>query len=637
MLAYIGEIIVVLKSKSSTDDAKMAALDQLKLTLIETSLQSNFTRKKLYNISIHQLINRLSLLAQKTRIFIFYSKKGTQWAHAFNTYKDLLYQAEFQALLKNELHKNDLYSPKADSQWPNKPTPIGKSKFGFLLVAVKRNPVSQAIEFSSAPENERILYERLWDDFLNGPYSDSIGVKERLNDLFQRIETYHAPQESKKLARIPSLSPGVDQEFVDQQIDLVRDILDDIYSGIRDTPLICNKGKIPPNIFFYYRYYGPEDTLYRFEDGIEGKEGNPPYPYSLKILVPDSQRKDLYRAVLNIKASLEERTDIFWKYKYSPMSDYRRLFGETHVSELKLLFKDSKINQKFWNELEREAPETIVNTLEVPFGKNTQSMVDSAFMGGYAHYRPHIFEQGIEERNKNEEIAKGFSGSDDIKRFVYMHYLLLAASPEIDQNHRLGIMSVPIFVNSQTYITLAHATVIGASDEDQEETPEKERQVWINNYFFFNDVVRRTARRLRYRTRSVYKRQIGECLLIAFQEILETSSPKNTFIDWAEVEIKANHYLDLLCRTWPYSKVKIELKDADNDTVDVQENQTKPCFQDNDGFFLMLEFNFKENPYYTHTTYIEYKHFLTLEEVKIELTRAMNEIPNMLDDYQNEK
>ena len=613
----------------------------LKLTLVEQTLQSNYTRNQLRHVSIHQFINRVSLLFQKPRVFLLYKKEEGKWFYIFGTYKDVLYQNKFDNLIKN-LHNKNIYNPGGNQsdefRWPDAPLAIGDTRYGIIIASIERRGIDyNDIDFRAVCENEYELLQDLWGEFLNCEYSRDFGVKERLEYLFKNVNRL-----SK--GRIPSVVEEEvltkkDNDFIEGQIVIVKEIVNEIYKDIYNTPLICNKGKTPPNLFFFLRYYGEASTLNRFKNGVSEEPCNAPYPYSLRMIIPEMQNDHLRETVANIKYQYKnnEFTDDSWNYKYERMQEFDEMFKAPLELETNSRYPNKRFDELFLkNIIEKGTEDDFINILEKPYGKNARSMVDPAIMSGYVQYRPSIFVHSGLERVTKIERKEGFD-SPDVKRLISLHYLLSAAAPESNYE-TLGAITVPLFVNSQTYMAVVHANIVDMTQERSKEEDEKkdgkiekEKKGWVRNYHFFSDIGRHCARKLRYISKSRYKGQLATVLADAFYTSLtdESIEQGKNVIPYLHIEKITNHYYDLLCRVWSYPKIKIGFSKgscADTDT-DIKLFPTKESG-------AILSFVVLKNPYYFSGDEEQdgnYDHFLSESEVKTVLQSVIrNEITSLI-------
>ncbi len=308
----------------------------VKLTLVEQAMQSNYTRKNLDRVSIRQFVNRLLLLIQKPRIFLFYKKETSGWRYSFSTHGDVMYKDLFNEQIIKKIHidrnNKKYYSiPKSsiinrknqlDRKWPLEPLQIGETGFGMILVTIETSTVKEkrTLIFSSPikdessnniSDSEYLLFKDLWNSFLFCDFSKSFGVEKRIKKRLEQldldsinIKTTVKPMPALSL----KLDDSYDKSFIDHQLNRLANILDASYKGICETPLICHKGKIPPNLFFFVRYYDGTTTVDRFKNGVPGYT-NDPYPYSLRIIIPKTQRVHLLETLRNIALHAERFPD----------------------------------------------------------------------------------------------------------------------------------------------------------------------------------------------------------------------------------------------------------------------------------------------------------------------------------------
>lgn len=550
--------------------------ENVKLTLVEQALQSNYSRKKLDRVSLRQLVNRLLLLTQKPRIFVFYKKDKKQggWVYSFSTHGDVLYQKEFKSQIKDALHKNkgkDFYYKKPPlSEWPDEPQEIGGTGFGIIIVAIKAEMIEarRLISFVSANRldknsqntlnSEYAILNKLWKSFLGCEFSQTLGVEARLKKRLEQIGGNPKAEKSSINASVNALGHRInasDKKFINKQLDYLSEIINDCYNDVCETPLVCNQGKIPPNIFFFVRYYDSPETINRFENGL--KNGNAAYPYSLKIIIPKAQRVHLLDTLKGIAESnvnfAHETCVNSWNYKYKLLPGYEELYPLDNLQS-DSCYPRPELDFEFWYKIKEGKFDEILDDLQLPFTQEARSFVDPALMTGFVHYRTGVYEESGLERITEKAKSLGFD-SPDVRRLIYLHYLFSAAAP--DSNHEnLGTMTVPLNIANHPYVAIVQAIVTKKEDEPDF----TDKIAWPQNYHFFSDVARHCVRRLRYHSRIQYIQQIEKVVYKAFKKSLKVGERNEVFINLAEAQKIINKNLLLLCRVWPYPNVSIKIR-----------------------------------------------------------------------------
>ena len=545
----------------------------MKLALTERALHSNYTRKRLHRVSIHQFVNRLLLLFQKPRIFLFYRKTDKGWQYVFSTYRDVLYLNHFRETVLSPLHNSldnediRLYSPPNQTEWPNEPLAIKADNtistgYGVVMISAENRGMDGRVLFSSACKEDYVLLKEFWSRFLGAEYSRDLGVAERLRKQLDTIT--HEPGADGVM--VHSLSEKdvawdnekEDEKFISSQLNILTSIMEDLYKGVCETPLVCNKGRTPPNLFFFLRYYGAPEHNNRFKNGVLSdscSNENKPYPYSLKMIIPPTQKQHLMEMLENIRTFTRYAKDSDrWEYKYTRLKQFQDIFLEPPVEEHER-FRNRNWDKQFWEDIKEgeNGFERIINDLQEPYGKGARSIVDSALMSGYTHYRSGIFSHSGSERII-KDIADRGSDSVDVRRMVNLHYVLSSTSQKSTVD-TLGTMSVPLHVASQAYMAIAQATVLEADDESICEGGKF--RVWPRNYHFFTDVGRYCVRGLRYRVKHEYREQLKEQVILVFKEVIDRDERLLGEVR-DRVCNELNRRFKLLCRVWPYPLVKVE-------------------------------------------------------------------------------
>lgn len=551
--------------------------DNVKLTLVEQALQSDYSKKKLDSVSLRQFINRLLLLSQKSRIFLFYKndKKGGGWVYSFSTHGDVLFESQFKQQILDKLHKTvkdqRFYKRPKDQLliWPKAPQEIGKTGFGIILVAIEPKNTENGREITyTSPTNiepdstEYKQLKKLWKKFLGRKYSNALGIEARLQ---KRLEKIHCNPRAD-FNNINSLHNDTklllsddDRLFINKQLASLSKILDTLYLDVCEAPLISNRGKIPPNLFFFVRYYDQPETINRFKDG-SGFSTNQPYPYSLKMVLPETQQRHIEEAFQNIAKSTDNKSDIQtkkkWLYSYKPLDGYEELFPYSD-NEYNSHYPQDKLDFEFWSKLKSNKIEEILADIQSPFGKNARSFVDPVLMTGFTHFREGLYKESGLERVTGAEQRKEFR-SQDIRRLVYLHYLFSAAAPDSHYDN-LGTMTVPLNVARQPYVALVRATVTKGEDD-----PDYRNEInWPQNYLFYTDIAQHCMSKLRTLSKVRYKREIERLVLNEFKDEFKIlGTQKSIHVSLKKIEESLNHKLTLLCRVWPYSRIKLTIINA---------------------------------------------------------------------------
>ena len=626
----------------------------VKLTLIEQALQSNYSRNKLDKVSLRQFVNRLLLLTQESRIFLFYKKheKGGGWVYSFSTHGDVLYECQFKEQVISKLHTKrgkDLYYKKPESGksiWPDEPQKIGDTHFGIILVAIEpkiidegrditfMSPIDYGIKSNRIGNNEYEQLEKLWKNFLGSEFSKTLGVEARLRKRLEQIDKNPSVERNQLNIQHEKIDLSVsvnDRAFINRQLGHLSGIINEAYNDICETPLLCNQGKIPPNIFFFLRYYDEPETINRFKNGL-GFCDNEPYPYSLKIIIPETQKRHLLSALKSIGKSLEEDDQSgfgsikkMWRYYYKRLPGYNRLFPD-RVFESNSCYPVEKLDFEFWQRIRMGQFEEILEDIQKPFTKEARSFVDPALMTGFTHFRSGVYRESGLERVTEAAEQEGFN-SLDIRRLVYLHYLFSAAAPDSNYDN-LGTMTVPLNVANQPYIALVRATVT----KDRNEPNYRDNISWPQNFHFFTDVAQHCMRKLRDQSKPKYKYEVERIIWKEFKSALEISESNGIFINFRETEKRINKKLLLLCRVWPYPLISVTI--------------TSEMIKSHDAFIPIINaidpktcifFSIKDNPYFCANSEHELslmeksdKVFITSEELKLVFKRALRRLEELI-------
>lgn len=575
----------------------------VKVTLIEQVLQSNIARKKTNRVTIRQFINRLLLLFQEPRIFIFYerNKDTSQWEYAFDTHRDVFYRDVFKktVLAKINNDKGVYIQPGVEAfgkcsyveAWPESPLEINNTGYGVVIIAITSDKDGM-VKFASpiVYHLEKKIYNKdyhllnmLWSSFIDYDFSKALGVDKKLQEVLMKIKKAHHGDAFQKLnTQELELHDEFDRSLMDYQLVIQKEMINMLYEDLSETPLIRNKNKIPPNLFFFVRYYDDPGTVNRSH---LDESDSPAYPYTLRIVIPERQKKDLqqaFKVIAQSKPYGNKDEGYSWNYDYDGMS------------EINSCFPNRELDIKFWNKLhkakEKNKLDEVINNmlieLEKPFGQGARSFVDPALVSGFVHFKKGVYRNGGVERLRKSVMEKGFR-STDVKRLVYLHYILSAAAP--DSSYRnLGTMTVPLNVVKQPYVALVQATVDTSNDKFS----------WPHNYHFFSDVSRHCVRKIRYNSKRLYRAQLSEQIYNTVIDGFRFHHQEiKLYFPFALMEKQINHRLKLLCRVWPYPLLQIKFRSNVNvDDID-KEDDTLLIFNSiSKG--IVIDFFLRPNPFF---------------------------------------
>lgn len=547
---------------------------EVKITLVEQALQSNFARKKANRVTIRQFVNRLLLLLQEPRIFLFYEKEMhgdlEKWKYVFDTHKDVFYSDRFNETVLSKVNntKNYYIKPPTEKQqecsyletWPTAPLELGGTGFGIIVVAIESDGRSN-VKFITPiiSHNDKIIYNEdtrllrsLWNRFFDCKFSEALGVEKKIKEGLEQIKLTQGGRK-KTFERIEETQfelnkNGSDRAFLDLQLGLLTNIINRLYKDLSKTPLIRNKDKIPPNLFFFVRYYDIPETINRSHRKGKNKT-SPACPYSLKIIIPPLQREDLASALKIISDSKRDRKKEYWLYRYDG------------VVEKNSCFPDGKLDDEFWDEFEtakkdkktKEVIEKMIDELQEPFGKGARSFVDPALASGYIHFKKGVYKSGGAERLDETTRDMGFE-SVDVKRQVYLHYLLSASAPSSSFKN-LSTTTIPLNVQNEPYVAIVQSMIDEKSDKAN----------WPRNYHFFSDIARHCVRKLRYYSRREFRKQVELVFFDTFKNNIKLKKDGYLDVPFEIIKKELNHAFLLLCRVWSYQQVFVVFLRGEHD------------------------------------------------------------------------
>lgn len=575
------------------------ALDaDLRVFLITFLLHSTFTRKRWDRISVRQWINRLLLLFQRPLFFLVYRKERSlgRWHLVFTSHRDYAYDDEFEMSIVQAHHDQALYlldgvvepqeiplQDDADKDMP--------STYGILLA----EPVDTEDATPHGPNvtyrllddraQEYVLLRHLWNHLLHTPYSRRIGVsqrmhqnleelffvdkerqddkgqlQQRLDEIRQRLEALEDFDDAETFrdAR-PGKKRQTKKAFADYQLNTVlgEGIVGNLYASHASAPLLSKHGKVPSNILFFLRFYG-KTKRERNRKAFDDADQTTPYPYSLRLLIPENQKRDFRTAFDNMR----QKSDQQWVYSYRD-----GVTGET-VRETHDECANAAHREWFWSQIKRDnGIESFLNILETPFGEGTRALPDPAISSGFVYFLPGIFGKNLHTRLSKDESAKDIKNDDavDLRRVVILEYLLSAISPslqgETDAQGQplkardvIGSMTVPLRLASRTYMALVFTTVMKSQGDEIEQSHEH----FHKNVFFFADIARHSLQRLRHMGKEKYLEQITDIFYTVTNDWLERSLE----VDLRELEDAINERFAFLTRYWPFPRIQIEFQEG---------------------------------------------------------------------------
>ncbi len=531
-------------------DAKRNICDE-RVSLVTYLLHSNFTRKRWYRISVRQWINRLLILYQRPIIFLIYRQEENNgpWMLVFDTHRDYAYRTTFEKDILNERKyhaSKNIGNEKQISLNSNSgltPNPIPGTIFGILLVEVVRDRHTVNFSILKNEAREYTLLTCLWEKFLISEYSKCLGVTERMTRNLKELFAVAKSGEIPKKPEITDFSENsLGAEIIKDQISILsKEIIDDLYKSLSQTPLASNNGKTPPNLFFFLRYYDRDE--FRNRTSINDKEmgeKDRPYPYSLRIIIPETQEQHIRETFENIRNAKREGDT--WIYAYND-------FNGNGIEETHDEYDDEHLKKWFWKEIKESGAITrFLKILRKPFGKETRGLADPTLATGFIHYRPSIFSSLRRNRISMKEASLN-EKSDDVMRVVILHYLFSAASPPGSNKNTLSAMFVPLRAASRTHMAIAQTIIM----EQQGRTIDTNEVHFTRNAFFFADIGRHCIQRLRLLSKIKYLEQIEKY----FYAVVTNAIAKETAINLEKVAETINEHFDWLCRVWPYPRISV--------------------------------------------------------------------------------
>ncbi len=340
-------------------------------------------------------------------------------------------------------------------------------------------------------------------------------------------------------------------------------IFDREYRKIKNSPLI-KKDNHPANIFFFIKAFS--QTSYRFHKKNHHPEGN--YPYSIRLVISESQKSDLKLAFNNLKD---------------------RYYKDSTLGE------DNNFDDKFFWELlqEDDGIDNILDVLESPYELEERSMSDAVFSTGYVNIKEMPFK--FNGNNRLEEPYLQNKDSFGYKRLVCFHYMLMLLSQNEDfkNNQNPRILLVPGHVGGNPFFCIGHVY------SDPEEQPngkklknaeEHKHHQWLNNYHFYYSICHYLIRGARNKIGNLYLEEIHKTYIEKQKNIINSIATQQSFSPREFCDI-LNPAFKSLSRVYSYAYLKFSPID-NNEIINLNDNQFSYRYLSQDIYFMVsLESN----------------------------------------------
>lgn len=373
------------------------------LSVTRTNIFNIFLREGHKPNFFHSLLNQILILARSPICIALYEGN----TNSKSTNKKFRYlDREFIVEINHRERYHDIISNKFnyDGHLTHKNYPhliqIYKSKFWILVFKIDAHTVSNTREL-----NFTLIKNNSSDGIHNYIYACFSGIFDRTEKdiaLSYAYENYPVFKKSversiKNLRPIPlKCSPTTKikdvkiSEFFNETIKEFGEINNGIYDKLyqQSKKVIYRlfgeaKNTKLSNINFFIRYYGRDDLRYRIRK--EGFEHG--YNYDTKVLIPETQRRDLVDFFRGLIAHNKETPCIEESMK-KYVTKYGSLYSD--IKDRQLIPHDikSSIDLEFWNTLLKpNGPNELVDKLGANFSKDTRSFTDAVFTNGVIHYR----------------------------------------------------------------------------------------------------------------------------------------------------------------------------------------------------------------------------------------------------------
>lgn len=317
------------------------------------------------------------------------------------------------------------------------------------------------------------------------------------------------------------------EEFLNPHFEEIRKIFGKEYKKIRESPLL-NDAEHIPNIVFFVRSFSQNTT--RFYNS---------YHYSVRVLIPEEQRKDLRIAFKNLAD------------KYSNTPKNRPKISDASGNNIDDDF--------FWdliNEPDGKGIEDLFKLLDKPNQLYARSMSDSVFESGYINIKNGPFKFGGESRLEKKELDKK-SESEGYRRSVCFHHLLSSVlSPQSDKlSADFSVLLAPNFIGGSPF------SCTGFVFEHKHEKDDKHKDIlplrsWMDNYHFYYSICHYLTLSLRNSLMTLYLYEIRKIYENKQDTILNKIVNGETFHKEEICEL-LNPRLETLCRIYPFGHIEL--------------------------------------------------------------------------------
>jgi hypothetical protein len=340
------------------------------------------------------------------------------------------------------------------------------------------------------------------------------------------------------------------------------------------------------NMYLFIADCSPSNSLPRCPTTNGGKGV---YNYNSRACFSSEQRLEIASF---FKEKLVNRNNFLTQYKDSTERRTRKILPATYSSLKATIQIDDKdkdlicealdfADNWFWEAIELNKIDEILDVLESPFGCKLRSVIDATYWNKSVHFSNVFFGGGIKRcfgGGVNTKLPSHFSevSSDvvnDIRRLCATYYYFRGMMSDDDrlkldqdesrlQVNQIGLMLVPIEVQSCVFVVSANLVAL---------KPEVDGNEWQRNVDIFNAVSQKLKRITRRTYKEIYFDVVESIFFrnyLEFLSFLNNSNSNEVTSDFSTLEMILNKDLNTLETIMPFKTIELRLALEDSKFID---------------------------------------------------------------------
>jgi hypothetical protein len=584
-------------------------IEHIRFTLADMCLEKSTDR-----FSFFRLLNRVVFFFQEPLIFAICRKSPNSDGYVVDrhTHGDPLYRDEFEAALQSLQMKQDL----ADvPEVAIAPYAIQLFKSSFFIIPfeidrnLKANFVRQRVKFVPVKRDAEVsrILQRIFRPF--GSALSSLEIEAHIENNFQSI--------FQNSAQIEAYLDDPRKDPANRQTLKVMARYEKRHKQNKIAPIA--QGELALK------------RTQDFESGEETLEPRADFTCLEELLESEmaliASSPALYSGksqVSNILISRKkfDRSDLrFDSYFYSidlfisrEQTQQFRICCQTVERENLQAFNDKEADDWYWACVDEGKTRTLLSMLRVPMSKHCRLFSEYSLMSGASIINVDPFSRG--DIGWVDDTATDEQRSQELKRFVVLHYLLQMMSPNAKVP---SLLTLPIRVSGATWMA-ATIVVDGSCSEEEPFDKIVSSSEFQKRFLVYHSMMRDFENRLRRKSKSAYL----QCIYSVFSEQVaemrqrrgqsRSGEPidRNDFSE-EDFDVLVNKTLSL-ARLYPYDLIVFSRGGALERIPDMR--------SDNLGHACNVDFGIYDgNPYFDR---LKLRQFLDRTEVKRLLRNMVN-------------